>query len=209
MSFRSAGAQPTPQAGEKHPQAENRQRVSDARALRALAHPLRRAILNHLMAFGAQTASTCAVAVGSTPSNCSYHLRSLARFGLVEALDSTDGRERPWRSAATGFEFGSADGDDPATRAVEKLLTEGQIDETARVQKKALAREAEFPREWREAASLATYSLRMTAAELNELGRQLDGLIRPYIALTRPDSPGGSEIVHLALTAFLHPDAPR
>jgi DNA-binding transcriptional ArsR family regulator len=183
--------------------------VSDARTLRALAHPLRRAILNHLMAFGAQTASACAAAVGSTPSNCSYHLRSLARFGLVEALESTDGRERPWRSAATGFEFRAPDGNDPATRAVERLLTEGQIDESARVQKKALAVEADIPTEWREAASVATYALRMTAAELNELGRRLDDLIRPYIALTRPDPPGGSEIVHLALSAFLHPDAPR
>lgn len=202
-----------------NPQPENRQRISDARALRALAHPLRLALLNHLMAFGTSTASECSAAVGSTPSNCSYHLRLLKRFGFVEALESPDGREKPWRSAATGFEFGPGEGkssddradrtEDAAVRAVERLLTEGQIDEGTRLLKKALAMRQQVPREWRDAASASSYALRMTADELGELGRKLDALIRPYIALTRADAPEHSEIVNLALDAFLHPDAPR
>lgn len=188
---------------------ENRRSVTDARTLRALAHPLRLAILNHLMAFGAQTASACAEAVGSTASNCSYHLRSLARYGFVEPLPSTDGRERPWRSAATGFEFRILDDSDPAATAVERLITEAQIDEGARLQKKALALQAQIPVEWRDAASGASYALRMTPAELSELSEKLDALIRPYIGLTRADSPEGSEVVYLQLDAFRHPDASR
>src|ERR1700674_4257392 len=80
--------------------------VDDVRVLRALAHPLRLALLNHLMAFGEQTASQCARVVGSSSSNCSYHLRSLPRFGLVEPVAAADGREHPWRSTATGLRFG-------------------------------------------------------------------------------------------------------
>src|SRR5579875_3842898 len=94
---------------------ERRRRVDDPRALRALAHPLRLQILDRLMSFGEQTAAQCAEAIGSTASNCSYHLRALARVGLVERASSADRRERPWRATATGLQFGPADpGDDTA-----------------------------------------------------------------------------------------------
>src|ERR1700761_1594533 len=88
---------------------ERRHRISDPTALRALAHPLRLALLDRLMSFGDQTAAQCAEAVGSTASNCSYHLRALARVGLVEPGHSNDGRERPWRATSTGLEFGPVD----------------------------------------------------------------------------------------------------
>ncbi|CAN5497232.1 helix-turn-helix domain-containing protein [soil metagenome] len=191
------------------PRTESRRSVTDARALRAIAHPLRLAILNHLMAFGTQTASECAGAVSSTASNCSYHLRSLARYGLVESLPSSDGRERPWRSAATGFEFRALDEADPAATAVERLITEAQIDDGARLQKKALALQPQIPGEWRDAASANSYALRMTAAELRALGEKLDALIRPYIGLTRENAPAGSEVVYAQVDAFRHPDSAR
>jgi DNA-binding transcriptional ArsR family regulator len=89
----------------------DRRRVTDIDALRTIANPVRYRILGHLMAIGPQTASQCAAVVGETASNCSYHLRELARFGLVERVDDGpgDARERPWRSAATGWEFRPAD----------------------------------------------------------------------------------------------------
>ncbi|QNE47425.1 helix-turn-helix transcriptional regulator [Glaciihabitans sp. INWT7] len=198
MSFKSI--EPVP---------EHRTSVTDARALRALAHPLRLAILNHLMAFGAQTASACAEAVGSTASNCSYHLRSLARYGFVESLPSADGRERPWRSAATGFEFRGEEGTDAAATAVERLISEAQIDDGARLQKKALAVQAQTPAQWRDAASANSYALLMTPTELRILADSLDALIRPYIGLTRADPPEDSEVVYLQVDAFRHPDAGR
>src|SRR4051812_6390942 len=86
--------------------APNRRRVTDIDALRTLAHPIRYRLLGHLMAVGPQTASQCAAVVSETASNCSYHLRELARFGLVERADEApDGRERPWQSTATGWVF--------------------------------------------------------------------------------------------------------
>lgn len=190
---------------------EDRRQVTDARALRVLAHPLRLALLNHLMAFGAQTASQCAEVVGSTASNCSYHLRSLARYGLVESVDPVDGRERPWRSTATGLQFGRID--DPALAlgvdSAERMLAQKQIDDEAALTRRAVAQRDELPEPWREAMTLAGYALLMTPAELSALGERLDALIRPYISLTRPDAPEGSEVVALHLTAYRHPDAPR
>src|ERR1700742_3983403 len=107
------------------PPREQRRRLSDPRALRALAHPLRLELLDRLMSFGDQTAAQCAEAIGSTASNCSYHLRALARVGLVERGHSDDRRERPWRATATGLEFGPADpSSSPAIAAAAQALDE-------------------------------------------------------------------------------------
>ena len=75
--------------------------VTDIRALRALAHPDRVAILRLLMAGVARTATECARAVGASPSACSYHLRELERFGFVVRDESVagDGRTRPSTAA--------------------------------------------------------------------------------------------------------------
>lgn len=197
MSFISGAARP-----------EDRRTVTDARALRALAHPLRLALLDHLMSFGARTASECADAVGSTPSNCSYHLRALARFGLVERVEAEDGRERPWQSTATGLQLGRAD--DPGVKlgvdTAERFFADHQVDEAAARVHRAIARRDSVPEPWREASILSGYALRISPGELRELGERLDALIRPYIALTRDDAPSDSAVVALDLNAFLHPD---
>ncbi|GAA4144694.1 ArsR/SmtB family transcription factor [Leifsonia shinshuensis] len=189
---------------------EDRRTVTDPRALRALAHPLRLALLDHLMAFGARTASECAEAVGSTPSNCSYHLRALAKFGLVERVEAEDGRERPWQSTATGLTLGRTE--DPAMQfgadSVERFFADHQIDEDAARLHRSIAQRDSVPPEWREASILSGYALRISPAELRELGERLDALIRPYIALTRPDAPDDSAVVMLGLNAFRHPDQP-
>src|SRR5829696_8009060 len=98
---------------------EDRREIRDVRALSALAHPVRTALLSHLMAVGPRTASECAPVVDASASNCSWHLRQLARYGLVEDVGSADGRERRWRAAATGFQF---TGEGPAGRAAEQAL---------------------------------------------------------------------------------------
>lgn len=190
---------------------EERRQITDARALRALAHPLRLALLNHLMAFGTQTASQCAEVIGSTASNCSYHLRSLARYGLVESVDPEDGRERPWRTTATGLQFGRSEepGFAYGAESVERALIEKQIDDEAELTRRAIAQRSELPPEWRDASMLSGYALRVTPDELRELGEKLDALIRPFIGLTREDPPEGSDVVALHLNAYRHPDAGR
>lgn len=181
---------------------ERRVRVCDPRALRALAHPLRLALLDRLMFFGEQTAAQCAEAVGSTASNCSYHLRILARIGLVEPGESADGRERPWRATATGLEFGPTE-DTPAARSVEDLALarDEQLTRRARAEHDAL------PAPWRAAGASHSYGLRVTAAELQALVAEIDALVRPYIGLTREAAPESAQPAYLRLLAFRHPDA--
>jgi DNA-binding transcriptional ArsR family regulator len=192
------------------PKAEDRREIRDVRVLAALAHPVRTALLSHLMAVGPRTASECARAVDASPSNCSWHLRHLARFGLVERVEAgsggrdADGRERPWRATATGFSFTPAA--DPAGRAARQALASVQLEESDRLARGYLRGEDDVPEEWREAAALSSYGLLLDAGELRELTERLDALIRPYIAMTREQAPPGARPVHLALTAFLRPE---
>ncbi|HET8977091.1 MAG TPA: helix-turn-helix domain-containing protein [Solirubrobacteraceae bacterium] len=188
---------------------ERRVRISDPRALRALAHPLRLALLDRLMSFGEQTAAQCAEAVGSTASNCSYHLRVLARVGLVEPGTSADGREHPWRSAATGVAFGPREpAGSPASAAAARALDELSLAREEALTRTALARRDAEPPEWRTAEAHNGYALRLTAAELEQLVGEIDRLVRPYIGLTREEAPEGAEVAYLRLVAFRHPEAP-
>jgi DNA-binding transcriptional ArsR family regulator len=186
---------------------EDRREIRDVRALAALAHPVRAALLSHLMAVGPRTASECAAAVGASPSNCSWHLRHLARFGFVErAEEAADGRERPWRAAATGFDFTQVEQDaEPATRAAVQTLAAVQLDEEHRLARLYLVGEDELPEDWRQAANLSSYALLLSPAELRELSAWLDAAIRPYIALTREGAPADARPVHLFLSAYLRP----
>jgi DNA-binding transcriptional ArsR family regulator len=187
---------------------EDRREIRDVRALAALAHPVRSALLSHLMAVGPRTASECAPAVGASASNCSWHLRHLARFGLVERDEGgEDGRERPWRAAATGFVFGGdAPAEDPATRAAQQALLSVQLDEEARLARAYLRGMDELPAAWQEASAFSRYGLLLTPAELRELVERLDALIRPYIGMTRDDAPAEAGPVHLGLRAFRFPE---
>jgi len=178
--------------------------LSESAVLAALAHPVRLDTLNYLMSAGPATASVCARAVGDNPSNCSYHLRVLARHGLVEADVSGDGRERPWRAAVTGFSIEDEDEDsalasnDSAGAAL--LAASLQLDQ--RLARDYLAGRDSAPPQWRAADAYAAYTLRATPQELSELVSQLDALIRPLIAATRDDAPPAAELVHVGLQAF-------
>jgi DNA-binding MarR family transcriptional regulator len=197
-------------SNERYMPAANRRRVSDIDALRTLAHPVRYRLLGHLMAVGPQTASQCAAVVGETPSNCSYHLRELARFGLVERVDDApaDGRERPWRSTATGWEFraGNDDNrDDAVAAAANRRLQHAGVEEDARIAHDAIEELDGLEPGWRDASSNQTYGLRITADELVELTKAIDALVRPYIGLTREDAPPDARPVHVSFTAVRHP----
>jgi len=143
--------------------------VHDPRALRALAHPVRLAILNFLRTVDSATASECAAALGVGPSACSFHLRSLERFGLVEEDPDgrTDGRRRPWRARPVQLSVGqqgSEEDNEGAFRAWQVMRSEV---EAARL--RSLERDAEYPDEWRRAIGSEQRLLTVTADELLHL----------------------------------------
>src|ERR1700678_1402201 len=80
------------------------QTVSDARTMRALAHPVRIALIEVLMLGGAMTATEAGERIGESPTTCSFHLRQLAKYGLAEEAGGGRGRARPWRMPSIGMQ---------------------------------------------------------------------------------------------------------
>jgi hypothetical protein len=178
-------------------------------------------MLGHLMAVGAQTASACAAVVGASPSNCSYHLRELARFGLVERVGpggtgrceraaGGDGRDRPWRPTATGLHYGRPDGEasTPVEAAVQRRLVHAGIDQDASLAHAAVDAHDTQPADWQAAETLSTFGLNVTATELSTLAAAVDAILRPYILLTRENAPAGAAPVHVVFEAFRRPLGP-
>ena len=160
------------------------------------------------MYFGEQTAAQCAEAIGSTASNCSYHLRALARVGLVEPGNSGDRRERPWRATSTGLEFGPTDpSSSPAAAGAARALDELSLARDEELSRSARRRHDEQPADWRDAEAFNNYGLRLTASELSQLVDKIDRLVRPFIALTRAEAPADAEVASLRLLAFRHPQS--
>jgi DNA-binding transcriptional ArsR family regulator len=141
--------------------------------MRALAHPVRLALLDHLHSVDQATATECAAAVGDSPSSCSYHLRALAKWGFVGEADGGVGRERPWRATATRIEF-SSDG-------LEGIVLRDEL--VARHQQRlrnALRNEHELPPRWRRAAQTSSATLELTPLELEELGERFEQLLDEF-----------------------------
>src|SRR6476469_2363058 len=73
--------------------------MTDVRMLRGIAHPMRNRILEELSAGGPMRAADVAERLGVPANQASFHLRSLAKYGLVEEAPALarDGRDRVWR----------------------------------------------------------------------------------------------------------------
>lgn len=174
-------------------------------ALAALAVPVRYALLNHLLAAGPRTASQCAVVVGQTASNCSWHLRAMAKVGLVQPAEGEgDARTRPWRAAAAGFAVDPDAG--PAARIATTALESVAATHADAMHQRYLARRDLLPEHWQQAAGDNGYSLQVTPDELGALMESVDALLRPYVRPLRADAPDGSEVVQVIVRAFRNPD---
>jgi DNA-binding transcriptional ArsR family regulator len=173
--------------------------------MRAMAHPARLAILEHLGKGAEATATECAEVCGLSPSATSYHLRALAKFGLVEAAPSRgDGRERVWRSTVrAGFRI-----DETVSRSPEDLAAAVALVDVwfARDLRRALdwALEADRtePKEWADAAAVVGHRLVMTAEELSRVRDAVLALIEPYAKHQRTDPPEGARDVNSMFVAF-------
>lgn len=81
--------------------------ITDATALRAMAHPLREKLLYELFARGTARATDLARALEVPVNLVSFHLRTMAKYGFIEEApgEGKDRRERVWRPVSElGFD---------------------------------------------------------------------------------------------------------
>ena len=184
-------------------------RITDPRMLRALAHPARIAILEHLTLDGPATATQCADVAGLSPSACSYHLRALARFGFIEPAPAgaADGRHRPWQTRVFGIDYGDP-GSSGAMLAAEHTLTQIVQQRLDEVKDRYHAREAEYPPDWREAAGMRSDVLHVSPAELAEIRDRLAAELSRFRRLDPADRPPGALRVQVVLdmTPWFEPE---
>lgn len=185
--------------------------ITDPKALRALAHPARIAILQHLALDGPATATECADIAGLSPSACSYHLRALARYGFVteEPAGAADGRHRPWRARMVAVTIGEEPDRPEAARAAGRLLVETVQGMVSDLRADYLDHEAQYPRDWQLAAGMRQDVLHLTAAELTDVRTRIAAILADYRRLQPDDQPAGARRVH-AIVEFLpwfSPDA--
>src|ERR1700723_3575892 len=129
-------------------------KLTDPRMMRALAHQARIAIWAHLGLRGPATATECAEIAGLSPSACSYHLRTLARYGFVEEdlASAADGRERPWRARLIAFTLEDRPDSSAGERVASRLLVENLRAAAEEIRARYLDRQYEYPADWRSAA---------------------------------------------------------
>ncbi|GAA4735672.1 helix-turn-helix domain-containing protein [Isoptericola chiayiensis] len=84
--------------------------VQSPEELKAIAHPLRQKILMQLAVLEHARATDLAQAVGEPANSVSFHLRTLARAGMVvEAPElARDKRDRVWRNVAESYRIDSS-----------------------------------------------------------------------------------------------------
>src|SRR6516164_9401043 len=122
--------------------------LSDPRAIRALAHPARLAILEALLPGEELTATEAASVTGLSPSATSYHLKALERWGIVAAgQPRADGRDRPWKATGRSIEVSSQV---PRGTVLAEVAALGAfLDRNRVLTAEFLEHQADEPPEWR------------------------------------------------------------
>ena len=178
-------------------------RLTDPRALRAYAHPVRMKLVGLLRTEGPLTATRAAELLGESSGTTSFHLRQLAKYGLVEEAGGGTGREKPWQATTTSTAWDSTAATPELAAAADLLnavITEGYFEQLMRW----LEASPDEPAEWQEAFLFGDRILYVTAGELAELGRKVQDLIEVYFERqVRPElRPAGSRRVTYLNLAF-------
>lgn len=179
--------------------------LSDPRAMRALAHPTRIALLDYLYWHGQSTATQCAEAIGDSTGSCSYHLRCLAKWGFIEEMPGK-GRERPWRRTTDRVRWSTTRGQSPDYQAASALLRQHYLERDERLFAAYLANEDTMDIDWREAVDFSNSALYISATELLDLCSRYHALIEQYSNRPPDQRPHNARRVNVLFRTIPHTD---
>ncbi|MFI6786074.1 ArsR/SmtB family transcription factor [Nonomuraea sp. NPDC050383] len=156
-------------------------RTLDAKALKSFAHPLRLRLYELLDEHGPSTATRLAALLGLNTGATSYHLRELARHGMIETVPELGkGKEKYWRIVPGGFSYGTSPQDDPETASALEFLLDDLIRQRGEELTRWRDEEATTPEEWVQAGGLARRSLRLTREETVEMRDEVMEVLDRY-----------------------------
>lgn len=173
--------------------------IRDAKVLKAVAHPLRRRLMDVLRVDGPSMPSVLARSTGQAVANVSHHLRVLADAGLIaEAPELARNRKEHWwrmvdaRLSWNPGDFAADAAGLAAADAAEALGLQRQIDLVSTWLGSPASREGP----WSASAFSSDVWLRLSPAELAELGAEIQQVVDRYHG--RPEAPGREPVFVLS-----------
>lgn len=147
-------------------------------ALRALSHPLRTRILGILRLEGEATASQLGRRLGESSGSTSYHLRQLARFGLVEeAPNQVSRRDRIWRASHAMTSIDPQLFRDGSQRAALDEFSARQLDRLGDQSRRWAVDRVGAHRAWVSAAGFSDWMVRLSPEACAELSERLGEML--------------------------------
>jgi predicted transcriptional regulator len=155
--------------------------VSDPKMMRAIAHPLRVALMEAISQADKQTltATEASELLGESPANCAFHLRTLAKYGFLEEAGGGRGRERPWRLRFRGIEL-VPPWQNPEARLAAEATASVWLDRWLARARDRLMRVPGYPPAWQDAALASQRGLYLTAQEAKDLRDAIHRLLEPF-----------------------------
>ncbi len=180
----------------------------DPRILRAIAHPTRNRILSELFAVGGLRAADIARLIDIPPNQASFHLRQLAKYGLVEEApdEARDKRDRVWRLAdPDGISFNTDDMvSQPGGEAAYEVFRRSAVAWGHHLVDRAYARD----RERRGRNSVAEWALRLNREEAAEVLRELGEVVDRWRTREREED-GDRETYSVFTVLQPYPEDPQ
>src|SRR5215813_13980648 len=178
-------------------------RITDPKALRALAHPIRMSLIGLLRTEGPLTATKAAELLGENSATTSFHLRQLAKYGMAEEAPGGHGRERPWQATTMSTDVPDFP-DDPELAAAGGFYRAVLAERYFQWLKRWLDERPMEPGDWQRADQFSDRLLYLTSGELADLGHKIRDLFDPYIERTaRPElRPPDSRLITVLQLAF-------
>jgi hypothetical protein len=209
--FRNVTSEPTNQPA---PPSETDQRegvsITDPTVMRALAHPVRMALIELFGVRPTLTATQASEALGESPANCAFHLRTLAKYGFVEEAGGGRGRERPWRASTRSLRIRlrSSDLESEQARVAAGALEQVWYDRWfARIRTVFVNRR--WSSEWEGAAGSSQTLTFLTPEELRGVRDEIDVIISRHLDERRLDPskrPAGAMPVEIVSFAYPRQD---
>jgi predicted ArsR family transcriptional regulator len=173
-------------------------RVHDPRVLRAIAHPARSRILDELHASGPLRAADVARLLDVPANQASFHLRQLAKYGLVEPAPelAKDGRDRVWRTVPGGIRLDDEDLEGPGAKAAHTIF----MDQKAAFARVMVDRAFATRKRTTDSAYVAMMdALRLSKQEADEFMTEVSELVDRWARTTRGTDPHRKTYAFLSL----------
>jgi DNA-binding transcriptional ArsR family regulator len=168
--------------------------LTDPKALRAIAHPLRVRLYELLTAEGPATVSQLAEKLGAMVGTVSYHLRQLEAYGYIEEAPelAKSRRETCWRAVPGGLRWSDvaleqAPGGREASDAARRVFFGRQIDRLRSWNEHA----DDWDASWRSAAFSTDMLLTLTPDELEQFGKDVSAVVHRWVEATQDGSSRG------------------